>query len=381
MEIVSGKTIGAYWSGAAGRPAGFDNLRVILSVSVILWHSLEMCYGEGSDLWFWKGPLRPVVCYIVPAFFALSGFLVAGSLLRNDLLSFASLRIIRIYPALAFEVLVSAFVIGLISTSLSTPDYLFNRHILGYMLNMIGWIHFYLPGVFDNNPAGSRVNFQLWTVPYELKCYALLTLLASIRLHRNPVIFLSTAIVLTAGFVIYCSMTNNLLGLDRGPPGLMLVSCFIFGVAFFLLKDRIIINIWYSLIALGAYTALVYNSYGIYVSSFFLAYFTIFIGIQNKRLPGVATLANYSYGIYLYGYAIQQFVSYLLPQYRIWWVNFLLSIIVTIGVAALSWHLVEKQVEKNKRGIVRRILGVRDLAVARLLAISGSKEVGPGIAD
>ena len=52
------------------------------------------------------------------------------------------------------------------------------------MLNVTGWIHYLLPGVFQDHPM-DRFNIQLWTVPLELDCYILLVIFAMLRLHRS----------------------------------------------------------------------------------------------------------------------------------------------------------------------------------------------------
>src|SRR5215216_498345 len=102
-----------------GRSSGFDFLRIILSISVMLIHTVVLCYGVDYNDRFFAGPLGPFARFVVPSFFALSGFLVAGSLVRTRTIGmFLGLRVIRIYPALIVEVLLSALVIGpLLSTS------------------------------------------------------------------------------------------------------------------------------------------------------------------------------------------------------------------------------------------------------------------------
>ena len=120
-------------------------------------------------------------------FFALSGFLVAGSLLRSRTVAmFLASRIIRIFPALSVEVLLSAVLLGPLFTSLTLAQYFRSHEFWGYWWNLVGHVHFRLPGVFDANPNPNVVNGQLWTVPYELYCYvllALVTLIGGVR-HR-----------------------------------------------------------------------------------------------------------------------------------------------------------------------------------------------------
>ncbi len=108
----------------SGRPAGFDYLRIGLALSIICFHSVVTSYGDKAQDRFvntWAGPF---ILLLVPMFFALSGFLVAGSLARTKtVVSFLGLRAIRILPALAVETLLSAFLLGAIFTALPLREY------------------------------------------------------------------------------------------------------------------------------------------------------------------------------------------------------------------------------------------------------------------
>lgn len=86
-------------------------------------------------------------------FFALSGFLVAGSLERcKTLLTILGLRVIRIYLVLAVEVVLSAFLIGASVTTYPLRDYFTDPLLFHYLRNSFGDIHFFLPGVFQHQP-------------------------------------------------------------------------------------------------------------------------------------------------------------------------------------------------------------------------------------
>ena len=71
-------------------------------------------------------------------FFALSGFLVTGSLGRTRLHQFVTLRVIRLIPALAVEITLSAVIIGLIFTTLPASEYLTSKGFYAYFLNIVG---------------------------------------------------------------------------------------------------------------------------------------------------------------------------------------------------------------------------------------------------
>jgi peptidoglycan/LPS O-acetylase OafA/YrhL len=146
----------------------------------VTWHSLQLCYGR---LWTvaLRGQFIDVTSYpIVPAFFALSGVLVANSMVRvaYDIRIFLTLRTLRIFPALAVEISLSALILGPRVTTFELGAY-FNDG------TRWGFVHFQLPGVFLDNPIPNVVNGQLWTVPSELRCYIALAVLMVTRISRQ----------------------------------------------------------------------------------------------------------------------------------------------------------------------------------------------------
>ncbi|SHN38015.1 Acyltransferase family protein [Duganella sacchari] len=160
------------------RASGFDYLRLILSLAVILWHSYVLSEGRDAahDLsQFFLVPVRSILI----CFFALSGFLVAGSLLRcKTLFMFLGLRVVRIVPALFLEVTISALLLGPLVTTVPLSTYFSSQEFHSYFLNIAGIIHYTLPGVFETNPFPKVINGQLWTIPWELECYVALSLLS-----------------------------------------------------------------------------------------------------------------------------------------------------------------------------------------------------------
>lgn len=172
-------SIGERLLQAEDRPSGFDYLRLILATAVFIFHVPVINLGDAVGHKLWLSWLRPVFAIVLPMFFALSGFLVAGSPVRcKTLISFLGLRVFRIVPALTVEVLLSALILGPIFTTKPLSEYFSSRSFFTYFLNVAGDVHFNLPGVFADNPHPSIVNGQLWTVPWELRCYMLLAAIA-----------------------------------------------------------------------------------------------------------------------------------------------------------------------------------------------------------
>ena len=59
------------------------------------------------------------------------------------------------------------------------------------------------------------------------------------------------------------------------------------------------------------------------------------------QADGATRYGDLSYGIYLYGWPIEQGVRYALGADALWWQIFLLSMPVAALLALISWHLVE----------------------------------------
>ncbi len=336
---------------ARGRPSGFDYMRLVLSVGVVCIHSSLTAYG--SDVEMWTSATRPFVRIILPMFFALSGYLVAGSLLRStSLLHFLAFRILRIYPALSVEVLLSAFIIGPVLTHAPLAQYFTDPLFRQYLLNVTGDIHYLLPGLFTTNPFPNTVNAQLWTVPFELLCYAAIIGLAIIGVRRRRVLAPLSVLVLTVAYTAlkvheYHGFPPTIIG---RVSGLFLLTSFLSGVTLFLYGDRIP---WSSRLCVasgvisGALVSVVPD--GDYIVAPFAAYFTVSLGLMNPRKLGILRGADYSYGIFLYGFVIQQVLMALLPWARVWWLNILLSVPCAALVAAASWHCIEKPALRLKR--------------------------------
>jgi peptidoglycan/LPS O-acetylase OafA/YrhL len=346
-------TFGIQLARTGGRPAGFDYMRLGLACGVLGFHSVMISYGRTVENEFWDGPLGPLCFAIVPAFFALSGFLVAGSLQRNDLPSFLTLRALRIFPALCVEVVLSALVLGSLFTTLPLSQYFASPQLHAYFLNIVGDIHYFLPGVFENLPSPRWVNVQLWTVPFELQCYIGLSLLALARLHKRPLLYMFVATAVSVAAFVHGFIAHDIYPGHGRPPGNFLILAFLFGVGLYNLRDRVPFS-WVGFVITACLSYLLL-SHGptIYLAILPISYATVFLGLCDPPRTSIILGADYSYGLYLYGFPIQQSIAFLFPGMRIWYVNLVLSLIVTGCFAAFSWHVIEKPVLSRKKGAVK----------------------------
>src|SRR3954463_10343097 len=160
------QTVGSVLDRRGGLAPGFDLLRIVLAVSVVVWHGRAIVNNEITrvDGFFELGSYG-----IIAAFFGLSGFLITGSALRLRLRDFLLNRALRIIPALAVEIVLSAVVLGPLFTDLPLSGYATDPQTYRYFANILGLIIHPLPGVFAHNPT-DVVNGSLWTIPHEIDC-------------------------------------------------------------------------------------------------------------------------------------------------------------------------------------------------------------------
>ncbi len=347
-RAFSGPTVAARMVEFNNRSTGFDYLRLGLSLSVAVWHSFFLTYGRSAM----HSPARVLVLMILPMFFALSGYLVSGSLVRTrSIHEFLTLRAIRIMPALAVEVVLSAFLIGAAFTTLPLREYFASPMFHHYFLNIIGDIHFYLPGVFEDNPM-KRVNGSLWTIPYELYCYLAITVLWLVGAIRNRKLLLLIVVVVQAALPLRDFFRGGVIKYDEALPGRMLVLSFLCGVLIYLYREKIVLRTWMFIAAIVASVLLLQTAYTSYLVAFPAAYITAFVGLTNPRRIPVVMDGDYSYGIYLYAVPIQQAVIVLFPAHRTWWFNLLVAVVPFCLFAAFSWHVIEKPILSRRRMFV-----------------------------
>ena len=355
------KTIQNQLALVQNRPSGFDYLRLTLAIAIIVWHSNLVSHGYSAEGAFWSSAWRPLPFFLVPSFFALSGFLVASSLERNELFVFVLHRVVRIYPALVLEVVLSALILGPLITELPLASYFSDPLFWKYWLNVPGFIQYELPGVFTTNPLPNTVNLQLWTIPFELKCYALITGLSLFRIHRAPRM-MAALLVFAMIFMATSYLWRGFEPVTSRPPGSIVVLAFLFGANIYFLRELIPFNRYAFGVSAVLFWGLSSYSETQMLSTLPVAYVTVYLGLLNPRHTQFSRMADYSYGIYLYGFPVQQAVAYLFPGTREWYLNSAFSILPAIALGALSWHLVEVKILEKRRSITQACLEVRDRA-------------------
>jgi peptidoglycan/LPS O-acetylase OafA/YrhL len=347
---MASSTISRQFDQAKGRPSGFDYLRISLATMVVIIHAPIITLGDPGGDMVWHSPLLPVIRLIIPMFFALSGFLVASSFERTpSLYNFFGLRIIRIGPALFVETLLSALILGPLLTEYPLKHYFTDPLFFNYFKNIVGDPQFHLPGLFSHTP-NDLVNFQLWTIPFELECYLLIGLVGLLGGRRYRVIApIAMAVMIVGGLLVRVMVWHDMPEITRPLPGPLLVMSFIAGVSVYLYRERLSSGI-FTIISLIIVNLVILDLHGFwqFFAPITIAWLVGCIGTLNPRRLTILRGADYSYGLYLYGYPIEQTVVYIFPHMLSPVFTAVTALIAASFFAAFSWHFVEKPALKLK---------------------------------
>lgn len=324
-----------------GRDNNFNLIRMLAALLVIEAHA---CGSTGH-----KELLQPIFGIGggdlgVDVFFVLSGYLIAKSWTGKTWQEFAWARVMRIYPALWVSTFVSVLLVAAFFSGGPAADFLRRPTTISYLWRNATMLpHFgqqtNLPGAFSS--AGYDFNVSLWTLPFELQMYMLLALVGTLAALRAPYVaaiaLAGAATVVTVHFFgIYSSQ------LDRG----RFLYFFFLGALAFTLRERVVLSGWIA----GTFVGLIAVTWLITApiwretaTALVLPYLVLWCGyIPRGPLRLWNRLGDYSYGTYIFAHPIQMGL-YALGIAVHWWSNMVLTIVIVLPLAALSWHNLEKR--------------------------------------
>jgi peptidoglycan/LPS O-acetylase OafA/YrhL len=331
----------------ASRDNNFNLLRVIAALLVLVTHSYGVT-GFGDDEPMMKVFGVSLGTFAVDVFFVTSGYLIAKSWdRRRSPAEFLWSRFLRIYPALWVCVAFCVFVVGLYFTTLPAIEFLTHFSVLKFVLEdttlIIKGVYTTLPGVFATTDGEGSVNVPLWTLPYELKMYlGLLALGWTGLLYRRLV----PPLLALAAYAIYVWTLRT----DYEGHGIEIYSRFIFffaaGTTLYLERNLVPLkwSIALPLVALiGASVALPDKDWRSVVLDLCMPYLVIFLAlVPSGFFRAYNKVGDYSYGLYIYGFPVQQSLVALAGGSQSVGANLIWTIVVAGALAALSWHFLEK---------------------------------------
>ncbi|MFH0784234.1 MAG: acyltransferase [Pseudomonadota bacterium] len=345
------------------RNNNFNLLRLVGASLVIFGHSYAT-YGPQGTRDFIDAHIPSINAghLGVQIFFVISGFLVTQSFVnKRHVIEFLASRVLRIFPgllvALLFTVLLGAFM-----TKLSFAEYVSNHKVWEYFSsNGVLSIRWELPGVFENNSLPNVVNGSLWTLPKEFSLYLILMVFGVAGgLTSRAITNLSCA---GAVFVhLQKTATYYLTGGDNNVDSVLF--CFLIGVLFYANRRQIFISFR---IAAGVFfltlLSVRYDYYTFVTVQICIAYLVFVLAYHERLQFPIFRHADYSYGLYIYAFPIQQTLAGLNVTKNFSF-YILLCFAVTLPFAIFSWYVIERPSLRLKSAI-RKFFPLSTIATKR----------------
>lgn len=336
-----------------GKKNNFDFIRFIAATLVIFSHSFPLTGNQDlllilsngqSDL----GHLSVVVFFVISGYFITQSFHYSKSIFH-----YIKARMLRIFPGLIAAILISTFVIGPLVTSYSFKEYITDKDTYKYLEAILLYpMQWNLPGVFENNIYPSSVNGSLWSIPFEFMFYILVAFLGVFSLLNKKTALVMFNILILIVFLDYWPFTQtHFWGLELKTVFELLLY-FVAGMLFFYFKDQIPYSKYFAMISIIIIYLSIYTGGLKEMFVFFGTYLIFYFGYNlHLKTWEFYKYGDFSYGIYIYAFPIQQLVSFINGGDMNPYLNFLISFPITLILSVFSWNIIEKKALnlKNKQ--------------------------------
>lgn len=335
----------------------FGVIRLVMALAVLVSHAVFLTTGrvELEPLYRWTG--YTLGQHGVQVFFVLSGILVAQSLFKSQSVrDYAIARGLRIFPALIVCVLLTALVLGPVLSELPLWLYLRDTWTFVYIAKTIAlWTgSAELPALFQDNVVPRAVNTSVWTLKYEVLCYAILAACGWLVLRLKA--WRATAAVLASLWLISVLVVPAGIAAQDGPKSMLYVLHYFtifFGVGVLAYVGRLYIPVHGALLMPlgGVFWLAIGTRVAVPAMAVFLGYLAIWAAtFRFGALREFTNRIDYSYATYLYHMPVAQAALALAPGMHV-----VPLIGVTAGIvvllAYLSWELVERPALQLRRTV------------------------------
>lgn len=368
------RTIGESFSG---RHNSLNALRLALALMVLVGHAGGL--GGFGDVGGING--AGLGTFAVYGFFGISGFLIAGSAVRNRPGRYIWQRFLRIFPAFWVCLIVTALFFGILGWMGHHPAQCGLSCYFGASDSPLGYLYrnWFLPSAYiqqsaiAGTPSGIPLPLSwdgsLWTLFYEFLCYLGLMALAVSGCLRHRIVTLVGTVGLWA-LIVLITLTPSLDDQFNAVRNAVIMSLFKFAAVFlvgaviYLYRDRIPDSGWLALGCSVVFVASLWLPNGTlpdgsardpllwFTDSDLLAplvaYPLLWLGI-HLPFQRVSARNDYSYGVYIYAYPVSQLLAIWGVQRWGYPAYVSLSVVATIPFAVASWWLIEKRALSLKK--------------------------------
>lgn len=343
---------------AGGIAAGVPTLRHALALAVLLAGAIEVNVRYAT--------LRLGVFGIVPLaaptmLLAVSGFLFARSADGRYCKTLLWRYWQRLAPPLVVSLLFTILALALLS-NLSLYRYFTAPETWRYLANAVGWSSTTLPGVFEFNNASATINATLWIVPIMLIGSVVAAVVAiAPAIVRSVVLFAGCAAIFGFAFAIDLGWIDT-YAVPRGlrplvdPQVVAAAAGLLLGMLAFDRRRRVPTDALFlvATIAVIAVCALfprywVDSAVAQAMLAVPLSYLAVTLAVARLPTPWPFDRATYSLGLVLYAYPVEQACIALRGYDQSLGMTLLLSLPITMLLAAASWHLVERPLLARRR--------------------------------
>jgi len=293
------------------RSNNLDLMRLALAALVRLGHSSELLDGDRS-----REPLTRLFHTIsfgelaVDAFFILSGFVITMSWQRQPNVGrFLLNRALRIFPAFVVAFILSDVVAGALGAA-SPRSYLAAISPGRLLREMVMLSPPTSPPTFLGNHY-TEVNGAMWTIQYEFACYLAVVVLGLIGVFRKRAAVGALWAVCIATFIAFRwhhagDATTGAI-MSRNASVIRFAMLYLSGIVAYVFRvheHRSVAALLaaMALLALGL-TNRILAEPALATAG---AYALFFLGFTPLQHPYVRAIPDVSYGLYLYGWPVQQ---------------------------------------------------------------------------
>lgn len=297
----------------------------------------------------------------VGAFFALSGYVITLSAIRQPPASFVISRFFRIWPGLFGALIASAFVfMPLILTTQGRFDWAYFDFNAGGPVTFVArniFLPLNLQWAINSGPISlpyqGSINGSLWTLPIEVRAYllslALVIVGRKIGISKSYGLFLVIDGALLVARALAPAATNEVI-----PEGLNLEMFFVFFSAGLLatLDSKFEVSTSVTVGAWALFSLIfIFPSPLLAVVSLSSLIIVIPTGLRLWQFAVPRVLKNdYSFGLYIYGFPCQQLIASQNLNVSVAGF-FFASLSMALPLAIASWYLIEKPAMKFAKRI------------------------------